>query len=190
MLRRHATTPGGDAEALETVVRTRTRRRRRLVSTIISAAGSAGTRPTSVARPPLREDAVRPGPARPAYLHGWQARRSSRFRQVLTSRRVRTARLHDPAGGFYSAEDADSEGDEGQVLLVDPGAALRRARADAAPRPLYWGVTGREFEGATILNRMHARGDLVRPQRSVEDLRVRLFSHASSGSVPGSTTRC
>ena len=57
-------------------------------------------------------------------------------------------------GGFYSAEDADSEGVEGKFYVWTPDEikeALEPEEAELAMR--YWGVTGAgNFEGKNILN--------------------------------------
>ena len=59
-----------------------------------------------------------------------------------------------PEGGFYSAEDADSAGEEGMFYVWTPGeieAALEPEEAKLALR--YWDVTeGGNFEGTNILN--------------------------------------
>jgi uncharacterized protein YyaL (SSP411 family) len=83
-----------------------------------SATTSAGVPPLldgpAVARPPLREDALRPGADRARVRRGVRGDEEGRYRE----RRARDARLRAarPAlaeGGFFSAEDADSEASEG-----------------------------------------------------------------------------
>src|ERR687889_2777925 len=67
-------------------------------------------------------------------------------------------------GGFYSAEDADSEGEEGKFYVWTPEdleAALDPDEASLAAR--YWDVTERgNFEGKNILH-------VVRPPEAVAD---------------------
>jgi uncharacterized protein len=95
------------------------------------------------------------------YLHAWQATGYDRFRQVLDETIAYVLRdLSSPAGGLYSAEDADSEGEEGKfyVWSLDE---VRELGGDAAVE--WWGVTAAgNFEGHNILFRP-VRGDLIRP---------------------------
>jgi uncharacterized protein YyaL (SSP411 family) len=62
--------------------------------------------------------------------------------------------LRHPQGGFYSAEDADSEGIEGKFYVWTFEEFMEVASADAALGAHYFGVTRRgNFEGANILHR-------------------------------------
>jgi uncharacterized protein YyaL (SSP411 family) len=81
--------------------------------------------------------------------------------------------LRHPDGGFYSAEDADSltpGGDsvEGWYSTWTP-AEVREALADVDPATVdallaWYGITDEgNFEGRSIPNRLHARGELARP---------------------------
>ncbi len=110
------------------------------------------------------------------YLHAWQVTDHDRFRQVVEETVGYVLRdLRDPADGFWSAEDADSEGVEGRFYVWTANqltGVLGEAATEAAT---YWGVTEHgNFEGVNILNRLHARGDLLRPA-PIEQSRRRLF---------------
>ncbi len=60
--------------------------------------------------------------------------------------------MTDPLGGFYSAQDADSEGHEGKFFVWTPD-EMRAVLGDAAGDAMaYWGVDrGPNFEGKSIL---------------------------------------
>jgi uncharacterized protein YyaL (SSP411 family) len=123
------------------------------------------------------------------YARAWQVTGADRFRQVVAESVGYLLRdLRQPGGGFASAEDADSEGEEGRFYVWTPTqirAALGDAElADAACA--WWGVgSGGNFEhGTTILNRLHARGVLARPE-PIEAARARLLAVRSERVRPG-----
>jgi len=121
-----------------------------------------------------------------AYLHAWQITGDQRWRQVLDEIVAYVLRdLRLPGGGIASAEDADSEGEEGLFytwLQSDIEATLG---PDLAPAALaWWGVQAEgNFEGRSILFRP-TRGDLLRPV-PVEEARRRLFEARSGRVRPG-----
>jgi uncharacterized protein YyaL (SSP411 family) len=117
------------------------------------------------------------------YLHAWQITGHERWRQVLdeTIEYVLRDLRHD-AGGFYSAEDADSPGPDGHgheglfyVWTADQMADV--LTGDELAAALEWYEVGPEpnFEGRTILSRLRHRGVLVRPPL-VEAARAKLFA--------------
>ncbi|HEX5139993.1 MAG TPA: thioredoxin domain-containing protein, partial [Dehalococcoidia bacterium] len=62
--------------------------------------------------------------------------------------------MTDPSGGFYSTQDADSEGEEGKFFLWTPAELAEVLGAkDAATAGAYFGVTeAGNFEGSNILH--------------------------------------
>ena len=61
--------------------------------------------------------------------------------------------MTDAGGGFYSTQDADSEGEEGKFFLWSADDLARLLGKDAALTGAYFGVSAEgNFEGANILN--------------------------------------
>ncbi len=102
--------------------------------------------------------------------------------------------LRHPDGGFFSAEDADSpdesgRGVEGLFTTWTPDevrAALAGVDEQAIEQTIaWWGITDDgNFEGRSIPNRLHARGQLRRPP-IIEETRSRLLSARSQRARPG-----
>jgi uncharacterized protein YyaL (SSP411 family) len=90
------------------------------------------------------------------YLHAWQLTGEASYRRVCEETLDYVLReMTAPAGGFYSTQDADSEGVEGKFYVWTP-AELREALgdADATIVEKLWGVTETgNFEGHNILHR-------------------------------------
>jgi uncharacterized protein len=89
------------------------------------------------------------------YLETYQATGDAFYRRIAEETLDYVARdMTDPEGGFYSAEDADSEGEEGKFYVWTPAeieGALEPEEARLAMR--FWDVTERgNFEGKNILN--------------------------------------
>jgi uncharacterized protein YyaL (SSP411 family) len=119
------------------------------------------------------------------YLHAWQVTGRRRWRQVVEETVGYVLRdLRSPGGGFCSAEDADSEGEEGRFYVWKREELFRALGPDAEQAAAWWGVTERgNFEGSNILHRAR-RGDLLRPP-GVERSRRRLFEIRQGRVRPG-----
>ncbi len=119
------------------------------------------------------------------YLHAWKLSGEDRFLQVLTETIDYVRRdLSHPDGGFFSSEDADSEGVEGRFYVWSQK-EIEELLGDSAAEALpWWGVTpGGNFEGANILHRP-VRGDLARSP-AVEKARAILFEARETRVRPG-----
>ncbi|HWD10171.1 MAG TPA: thioredoxin domain-containing protein, partial [Actinomycetota bacterium] len=84
------------------------------------------------------------------YTHAWQAWNRPLYRRIaLETLHYLLRDLSDPAGGFASSEDADSEGEEGKFYVWDSDEFLAVAGEEAAS---WFGVRpGGNFEGHSIL---------------------------------------
>jgi uncharacterized protein YyaL (SSP411 family) len=121
-----------------------------------------------------------------AYLHAWQVTGEARFRQVVDETIAYVlGDLTHPAGGFYSAEDADSEGEEGKFYVWTPS-EIREVLGDAAEAALaWWGVDqGPNFEHGTNILHRPVRGDLLRPPE-IEAARRELLARRAQRVRPG-----
>jgi uncharacterized protein YyaL (SSP411 family) len=86
------------------------------------------------------------------YLHGWQVLGDDLFRRVATETLDWALReMRGPEGGFYSALDADSEGEEGRFYVWERAEVAGLIGDEGAN---WFGTTGRgNFEGRNILTR-------------------------------------
>jgi uncharacterized protein YyaL (SSP411 family) len=115
-----------------------------------------------------------------AYLHGWQVTGDDLFRTVAVETLDWALReMRAPEGGFYSALDADSEGEEGKfyVWTVDELRAALEGEPDADEAIAWFGATDRgNFEGRNIPVRgpgePERRGDWRRRLYEVRSQRV------------------
>jgi uncharacterized protein YyaL (SSP411 family) len=89
------------------------------------------------------------------YLHAYQITGRDLYRRVTEETLDYVLReMTDPQGGFYSAQDADSEGEEGKFFVWTPEQIEEALGAsDAAVFGDFFGVSNAgNFEGANILN--------------------------------------
>jgi uncharacterized protein YyaL (SSP411 family) len=98
------------------------------------------------------------------YLHGWQQLGHERYRRVCEETLDWMLReMRGPEGGFYSALDADSEGEEGKFYVWTPDQIREALAADPNCINFYsqqvdklmqfWGVSEEgNFEGANVLH--------------------------------------
>ena len=117
-----------------------------------------------------------------AYLHGWQVTGEDLMRRVCEQTLDwMLAEMRGPEGGFYSALDADSEGEEGLFYVWTPE-QLRETLGpeDAEAAAAYFGVhPGGNFEGRSILT----RGSQEPP--NLADIRRRLYEARAQRVWPG-----
>jgi uncharacterized protein len=118
-----------------------------------------------------------------AYLHAWQLTGDAYFRRICEETLDWALReMRGPEGGFYSALDADSEGEEGKFYVWTPD-ELREVLGDDAEALLeYWGADrGPNFEGRNIL---HVAGGDIDPE-VLARAREKLYAVRSERTWPG-----
>jgi len=99
------------------------------------------------------------------YLEAYQVTGDEEYRRVVEETLDYVTReMTSPEGGFYAAQDADSEGVEGKYFVWTPHEIAAVVGADDAPLVCaYYGVTERgNFEGENILHRMISLADAAR----------------------------
>jgi uncharacterized protein YyaL (SSP411 family) len=125
-----------------------------------------------------------------AYLNGFLVTGEARYRQVVEETITYVLRdLRHPEGGFFSAEDADSEGVEGRFYLWDLAELEEVAGVDAPEAIRYYGVTDRgnfvdphtDFRG----NILHVVARTEPRPAAVERARERLFERRAARVRPG-----
>ncbi|MBW7883411.1 MAG: thioredoxin domain-containing protein [Caldilineaceae bacterium] len=100
----------------------------------------------------------------PVYLHAWQVTQRPLFRRVVEETVDYVLReMTAPDGGFYSTQDADSEGHEGKFFVWTPEEIDELLEPHtAAIFETYYGVSPRgNFEGKSILSVVRTREDVA-----------------------------
>jgi uncharacterized protein YyaL (SSP411 family) len=111
-----------------------------------------------------------------AYLHAFQLTGKPFYRQVVEETLDYVVReMTSPSGGFYSTQDADSEGEEGKFFVWTPAEVQEvLGEADARLFMRYFDVTpGGNFDGKNILH-IPVDMDVVADQLGVE------YEHAAA----------
>jgi len=89
-----------------------------------------------------------------AYLGAYQTTGDAAYRRIVEETLDYVLReMTDPAGGFYSSQDADSEGEEGKFFLWTAAEIEAALGEDAGLIADFYGVSaGANFEGRSILH--------------------------------------
>jgi uncharacterized protein len=120
-----------------------------------------------------------------AYLHGWQALGHERYRRVCEETLNWALReMRGPEGSFYSALDADSEGEEGRFYVWTPE-QIRAVLGDGAGAILdFYGVSeAGNFEGKSVL---HLAGGAEAPEpEGLAEARRALYEARAERVRPG-----
>jgi uncharacterized protein YyaL (SSP411 family) len=118
-----------------------------------------------------------------AYLHAWQLTGDEYFRWICVQTLDWALReMRGPEGGFYSALDADSEGEEGKFYVWTEEELRSLLGDDAEPLLHLWGIDrGPNFEGQSIL---HVAGGAV-DLETLERARQTLYEARSKRVWPG-----
>ncbi|MGI9596963.1 MAG: thioredoxin domain-containing protein [Acidimicrobiales bacterium] len=122
----------------------------------------------------------------PAYLHGWQLTGSANHRQVVSETIDYVLRdLRLPSGGLASAEDADSEGEEGRFYVWTEAELAKVLTVEqlALARNWYGVSAAGNFDGSNVLSRPETN-QLTRND-DVEDLRRQLLAARNERVRPG-----
>ncbi|MFX1411652.1 MAG: thioredoxin domain-containing protein [Promethearchaeota archaeon] len=117
------------------------------------------------------------------YLHAWQVTGNPFFRTITEEILDYVIReMTDPAGGFYSTQDADSEGQEGKFFVWTPTEIRQALGTDADDFMVAYGVTeGGNFEGKSILEFV---GELDQ-REALTEARRKLFAVREERMHPG-----
>ena len=127
------------------------------------------------------------------YLHAFQVTGDPLYRRIVEETLdYMTREMTDPAGGFYSAQDADSEGVEGKFFVWRPEEVIDLLGKDEGELfNSYYGVTRKgNFEGRSILHvasgRSAARGmSEEESQSTLRRWKKRVLAARSERVAPG-----
>jgi uncharacterized protein YyaL (SSP411 family) len=120
-----------------------------------------------------------------AYLHGWQQLGHERYRRACEETLDWLLReMRGPEGGFYSALDADSEGEEGKFYVWTPAQIGEVLGERAGALVEYFGVSeAGNFEGANVLHL--AGGATSEEPEGLDEMRQALLEARAKRVPPG-----
>ena len=133
------------------------------------------------------------------YLYAWQITGKAFYRRIVEETLDYVLReMTHPLGGFFSTQDADSEGEEGRFFVWTP-AQIKTVLGDAEGEILcrYYGVTEHgNFEGKNVLHVVQdldalAQNPDIRPEHvlglaeMLREARKRLFAAREKRPKPG-----
>ena len=98
------------------------------------------------------------------YTQAWQITRNPLYRRIVEETLTYIAReMTSPDGGFYSAQDADTEGEEGKFFVWRANEVRDLLGEDAVLFSQIYDVTARgNFEGQTVLNMPRPLSEIAR----------------------------
>ena len=125
-----------------------------------------------------------------AYVEGWQATGDEFFRRIACEVLDYVAReMTDPSGAFWSATDADSEGEEGTFFVWTPAQLAQVLSADDGARAarLFDVTEAGNFEGKNVLS-LRAVPD-AGEREFLKAIRPRLYEARARRPPPSTDTK-
>jgi hypothetical protein len=122
------------------------------------------------------------------YTLAWQATRKPFYKEVVTETLDYVLReMTSPEGGFYSTQDADTEGHEGKFFAWTPAELSAALGAEDGTRvAAYLGATLRgNFEGSNVLSIPHPNDPMDWRAEHFVALRERLYDARAQRTHPG-----
>jgi len=131
----------------------------------------------------------------PGYLDAWQITNTPRYEDVIRESLDYILReMTQPEGGFYSTQDADSEGEEGKFFVWQRTEVEALLGDDAELFCTSYDVTAAgNWEGKNILQRIVSDSETAEKfdltvqevQTKLSDCREKLFEHRKTRIAPG-----